>query len=126
MYQATSKGIKLLSEFYNFPLKDNLPIKYKKYEKVSVEHMDTNVCSEEKRIKQVLMNLQSNALKFTKEGGYVKIICEFIAKTSSKSRNVNTDFRNDNDYYDSSNDSDDSKGSKGSNNDSKDKGNKKK
>ena len=72
------------------------------------------------------MNLQSNALKFTKEGGYVKIICEFIAKTSSKSRNVNTEFRNDDDYYDSFDDSDDSKDSKGRNNDSKDKGNKKK
>jgi signal transduction histidine kinase len=34
--------------------------------------------SDEKRIKQVLINLQSNALKFTKEGGTIKIICELI------------------------------------------------
>jgi signal transduction histidine kinase len=34
--------------------------------------------SDEKRIKQVLMNLQSNALKFTKEGGTIRIICEYI------------------------------------------------
>ncbi len=34
--------------------------------------------SDEKRIKQVLINLQSNALKFTKEGGTIKIVCELI------------------------------------------------
>jgi signal transduction histidine kinase len=34
--------------------------------------------SDEKRIKQVLMNLQSNALKFTREYGEIQIYCEYI------------------------------------------------
>lgn len=36
--------------------------------------------SDEKRIKQVLINLQSNSLKFTKESGIIKIICEFVPR----------------------------------------------
>lgn len=40
--------------------------------------------SEEKRIKQILMNLQSNALKFTKEKGEIRIIVEFIKKNPAK------------------------------------------
>ena len=45
--------------------------------------------SDEKRIKQVLINLQSNSLKFTKESGTIQIICEYIPRlndTLAKSR----------------------------------------
>lgn len=45
--------------------------------------------SDEKRIKQVLINLQSNSLKFTKESGTIQIICEYIPRlndTQAKSR----------------------------------------
>jgi signal transduction histidine kinase len=50
-----------------------------------VELKDRNLLveSDEKRIKQVLMNLQSNALKFTKEGGKIQIICELVQANNS-------------------------------------------
>lgn len=44
------------------------------------------ICSEEKRIKQVLINLQSNAIKFTKEGGYVKIVVEYIKRQAGSKK----------------------------------------
>ena len=48
----------MICKFFDFPPKNN-------------ENSAKNflVESDEKRIKQVLMNLQSNALKFTKDGG---------------------------------------------------------
>ena len=39
--------------------------------------------SDEKRIKQVLMNLQSNGLKFTKNKGTIRIIAQLVKGKSS-------------------------------------------
>lgn len=44
--------------------------------------------SDEKRIKQVLINLQSNALKFTKEGGKIHISCEFIPRGKNRASKI--------------------------------------
>jgi len=74
-YQAQSKNINMICDFFDFPAK-NLSQKGK----IGIDETNLIVDSDEKRIKQVLMNLQSNALKFTKEGGDVRILCQYIPK----------------------------------------------
>jgi signal transduction histidine kinase len=61
---------------------------------MSIEGVNTSINSDEKRIKQVLMNLQSNALKFTKTGGQIHIIAEYIqpSKNDKKIKRKNTDY----------------------------------
>ena len=48
--KAVQKGLKLYAEFVN------------------IDSSNAMICSDEQRIKQVLLGLQSNAIKFTKEG----------------------------------------------------------
>lgn len=79
MYQAESKNIKLSCNFIGFPAREKFADKYEPFSKsIPVEHQNLIIDSDEKRIKQVLINLQSNALKFTKENGSITITCEYV------------------------------------------------
>jgi signal transduction histidine kinase len=77
-YQANSRNITISHEFIGFPIKKSALEKCKETKTPDVADLNLLIESDEKRIKQVLMNLQSNGLKFTKEGGKIQIICEFI------------------------------------------------
>ena len=89
--------IDIRTEYIGFPSKDGRFIGESDASKMSFF-----IISDEKRIKQVLMNLQSNALKFTKEGGTIRIIAEYVQASSIQGR------RRIPEYFDDLSDSDDS------------------
>ena len=76
-----SKSIQIKTEFIGFPRKQPGASNFSSFKDIPISEQNHNIESDEKRIKQVLMNLQSNALKFTKEGGTIKIVCEFIQRS---------------------------------------------
>jgi len=85
-YQADSKNIKFVTKFIGFPPKEAVREKYSQAaHQGNIPEADQalNIESDEKRIKQVLMNLQSNELKFTREGGTITFIAEYIRKAHS-------------------------------------------
>ena len=69
-YKADSLNINMFSEFYGFEIK--------KKNQQNQEGLDFMIEGDEMRFKQVLMNIQSNALKFTRSGGKVKIIATYV------------------------------------------------
>lgn len=66
-------------EFYGFPSKDG-----KFASDIPLSMQNHFIISDEKRIKQVVMNLQSNALKFTRDGGQIRMLCEYIRSSNKK------------------------------------------
>jgi len=78
MYQAESKNISIHTKFVGFPPRNPSKSAYLSLDDVPLSECNLMIESDEKRLKQVLINLQSNALKFTKEGGSIQIVAELI------------------------------------------------
>jgi signal transduction histidine kinase len=62
-----------MTRFLGFPPRNPMKL-YPEGVEIPISEQNLMIESDEKRIKQVLINLQSNALKFTKEKGTVKIV----------------------------------------------------
>lgn len=47
-------------------------------ENLSLKKLNMMIRSDKLKVKQVLMNLFSNAIKYTKENGNVRIVCQYV------------------------------------------------
>ena len=65
--QSNSKNVKVMTHFYGFSPKSS----------AKNSEQDMLVNTDKLRLKQIVMNLYSNALKFTKDNGSIHIICQY-------------------------------------------------
>jgi signal transduction histidine kinase len=81
MLKAEFCGIDLSFEMVNFPMKSKFDQIVSNVD-IDSDLLDYIVCSDMQRLQQVILNLLSNALKFTQSGGFVKITCTYVKNSA--------------------------------------------
>ena len=79
-HKAEFNGINVRMNFENFPLSKNYSKRINLVERSSFgsKDYDLEICTDQRRLQQVLLNLLSNSLKFTKCGGSITINVKYI------------------------------------------------
>lgn len=82
LYQAKSNDVNVSTHFFGFPFKDSKMIAgLPDIEIKDAEQHFYNIEADELRIKQVLLNLQENALKHTPRKGSIFVLCQYVSST---------------------------------------------
>ena len=80
MYQAKSNEVTVTTHFFGFPSKDSKTVTgLPDIELKEVEQNYYYVEADELRFKQVLLNIQENALKHTPRKGSIFILCQYVS-----------------------------------------------
>ena len=78
--KAEFNGINVVMSFDNFPLAKRYAQSINMMERAnfSTKDYEFEICTDQRRLQQVLLNLLSNSLKFTKPGGSITIKVKYI------------------------------------------------
>jgi signal transduction histidine kinase len=82
-HQSDSKSLKVSTHFFDFPRRNTNFDSFDQGEITDFEQANMMIKCDQLRLKQVLNNLCSNAYKFTKEKGSVKIVCQYVKGLSA-------------------------------------------